>query len=323
MFTNLVETDQVYGHRNDVPGFHGALQAIDAEVGEWLAAAGPGARPAGASPPTTAATRRRPGTDHTREHVPLLARFDGHGGRRHDGPFADVGASVLRWLTGRDAPLPGHAVSSERTKFCVGRGETGRSRELAHCGFTGRHHSLDGAGRRGGPSSPAAAAPRARRARPRRRATAAQPPSPSRRRRSAAERHRAARHAARRSRAARSSRATRRASCNTSTGAQATQGQARDRARQGAAARRRASSTRRRHRGRRATAATLRVDMSYSFDGIDTVYVKTSRMTAQKTPKGWRVVRRPAVRGRARAVGVHDLQGPHEHALPRARARRA
>ena len=37
-----------------------------------------------------------PGTDHTREHVPLLARFDGHGGRRHDGPFADVGASVLR-----------------------------------------------------------------------------------------------------------------------------------------------------------------------------------------------------------------------------------
>ena len=41
-----------------------------------------------------------PGTDHTREHVPLLAAFAGHGGRRHDGPFADVGASVLtlaRW----------------------------------------------------------------------------------------------------------------------------------------------------------------------------------------------------------------------------------
>ena len=30
------------------------------------------------------------------------------GGGRHDGPLADVGASVLRWLTGRDAPqLPG------------------------------------------------------------------------------------------------------------------------------------------------------------------------------------------------------------------------
>ena len=49
-----------------------------------------------------------PGTDHTREHAPLLASFAGHGGRRHYGPFSDVGASVLRWLAGRDAPeLPG------------------------------------------------------------------------------------------------------------------------------------------------------------------------------------------------------------------------
>jgi phosphopentomutase len=49
-----------------------------------------------------------PRTDHTREYAPLLAVFDGHDSRRHDGPLADVGASVLRWLTGRDAPtLPG------------------------------------------------------------------------------------------------------------------------------------------------------------------------------------------------------------------------
>ena len=34
VFTNLVETDQVYGHRNDVPGYHEALKAIDAEVGD-------------------------------------------------------------------------------------------------------------------------------------------------------------------------------------------------------------------------------------------------------------------------------------------------
>ena len=47
-------------------------------------------------------------TDHTREYAPLLARFAGDGGRRHDGALADVGASVMRWLTGRDAPaLPG------------------------------------------------------------------------------------------------------------------------------------------------------------------------------------------------------------------------
>ena len=47
-------------------------------------------------------------TDHTREYVPLLAAFAGHGSRRHDGSLADVGASVLNWLTGAGCPsLPG------------------------------------------------------------------------------------------------------------------------------------------------------------------------------------------------------------------------
>jgi phosphopentomutase len=106
VFTNLVETDQVFGHRGDVPGFHGALRAIDAQVGAWLERLDPArdlliiTADHGCDPTT-------PGTDHTREHAPLLARFEGHEGRRHDGPFADVGASVLHWLTGRDAPLPG------------------------------------------------------------------------------------------------------------------------------------------------------------------------------------------------------------------------
>ena len=109
MFANLVETDQVFGHRKDIPGFHGALKGIDAAVGEWLPRLDPDrdllviTADHGVDPTT-------PGTDHTREHVPLLARFHDHGGR-HDGPFADVGASVLRWLAGRDAPgLPGHRV---------------------------------------------------------------------------------------------------------------------------------------------------------------------------------------------------------------------
>ncbi len=35
--------------------------------------------------------------------------------------------------------------------------------------------------------------------------------------------------------------------------------------------------------------ATMRVDLVYTFDGIDTEYVKTSRMSAQKTDKGWKV----------------------------------
>ncbi len=107
VFTNLVETDQVYGHRQDIPGFHDALKKIDEAVASWLERLDPErdllvlTADHGCDPTT-------PGTDHTREHAPLLASFAGHGGRGHYGPFSDVGASVLRWLAGRDAPeLPG------------------------------------------------------------------------------------------------------------------------------------------------------------------------------------------------------------------------
>lgn len=106
VFTNLIETDQRFGHRHDTSGFAAALTRIDAAVGGWLTDLGPDdllilTADHGVDP-------RSGHTDHTREHVPLLASFAGHGGRRHDGPFADVGASVLRWLTDADAPeLPG------------------------------------------------------------------------------------------------------------------------------------------------------------------------------------------------------------------------
>jgi phosphopentomutase len=106
VFTNLVETDQVYGHRHDEPGFHRALQEIDAFVARWLDLLGPEdllvlTADHGCDPTS-------PRTDHTREHVPLLARFAGHGSRRHDGPLPDVGASVLAWVAGRRArALPG------------------------------------------------------------------------------------------------------------------------------------------------------------------------------------------------------------------------
>jgi phosphopentomutase len=107
-FTNLVETDQVYGHRHDVEGFHGALQEIDVAVGQWLALLGPDdllvlTADHGVDPTASH-------TDHTREYAPLLASYDGSDGRRHDGPLADVGASVLQWLRGRNAPeLPGQS----------------------------------------------------------------------------------------------------------------------------------------------------------------------------------------------------------------------
>ena len=69
IFVNLVETDQVYGHRHDVEGFHEALKEIDAAVAGWLAAAarrrpaGPHRRPRRgperpATPTTRASTRR-------------------------------------------------------------------------------------------------------------------------------------------------------------------------------------------------------------------------------------------------------------------------
>jgi phosphopentomutase len=106
IFVNLVETDQIYGHRHDVPGFAAALARIDTAVAQWL----PGLRSDdllvltadhGVDPATDH-------TDHTREYAPLLARFAGDGGQRHDGTLADVGASVLAWLTGsRESPLPG------------------------------------------------------------------------------------------------------------------------------------------------------------------------------------------------------------------------
>ncbi|HEX5146863.1 MAG TPA: phosphopentomutase, partial [Conexibacter sp.] len=87
------------------------LQEIDFAVERWLELLGPDdllvlTADHGCDP-------LHPGTDHTREHAPLLAVFDGHDGRRHDGPLADVGASVLRWLAGRDAPdLPGTSFVS-------------------------------------------------------------------------------------------------------------------------------------------------------------------------------------------------------------------
>src|SRR5215211_3505463 len=110
IFVNLVETDEVYGHRHDVEGFHRALREIDAAVAGWLhllrdddllvLTADHGVDP------------NVDHTDHTREYAPLLARFSGQDGRRHDGPLSDVGASVLRWLTGRDAEgLPGEAFA--------------------------------------------------------------------------------------------------------------------------------------------------------------------------------------------------------------------
>jgi phosphopentomutase len=75
IFTNLVDFDTLYGHRNDVEGYARNLELLDVRLPEILEALGPedvfmltadhGCDPSDAS------------TDHTREHVPMLAAGPG------------------------------------------------------------------------------------------------------------------------------------------------------------------------------------------------------------------------------------------------------
>src|SRR4051794_696369 len=106
IFTNLVETDMLWGHRNDPVNFHRALQDFDRRLPDVLAALRDGdllilTSDHGVDPTT-------PSTDHSREHALLLAYVEGKNaaGRRHDGEFADVGATVNAWLGGK-APKRG------------------------------------------------------------------------------------------------------------------------------------------------------------------------------------------------------------------------
>ena len=71
IFVNLVDFDQQYGHRNDVEGYGEALEQFDAWLPEFESALRPGdlalfTADHGCDPTV-------PGTDHTREYVPLLA----------------------------------------------------------------------------------------------------------------------------------------------------------------------------------------------------------------------------------------------------------
>jgi phosphopentomutase len=98
LFANLVDFDQLYGHRNDAPGFYKALQDFDNALPAFAASlkeedllfitADHG------NDPTT------PSTDHARENVPVLAfgpRVRPFAIGRRD-TFADLGATVADWL---------------------------------------------------------------------------------------------------------------------------------------------------------------------------------------------------------------------------------
>jgi phosphopentomutase len=98
IFANLVDFDSEFGHRRDIPGYAAALEAFDRRIPEIEAAlreddlviitADHGNDPSWR------------GTDHTREHVPILSFGSGLKldviGRRDS--FADIGASVLAHL---------------------------------------------------------------------------------------------------------------------------------------------------------------------------------------------------------------------------------
>jgi phosphopentomutase len=112
VFVNLVETDMLWGHRNDPINFHRCLQDFDRRLPDLLDALRPGdllivTSDHGCDPTT-------PSTDHSREHALLLAYVHGKNanGRIHEGEFADVGATVNAWLGGK-APgrrLPGQPI---------------------------------------------------------------------------------------------------------------------------------------------------------------------------------------------------------------------
>ena len=98
VFTNFVDFDMLYGHRRDVPGYAAALEAFDARLPEFERRMRPGdlaliTADHGCDPTF-------PGSDHTREHVPVL--FFGPNiqvrdlGQR-DG-FADMGQTIARHL---------------------------------------------------------------------------------------------------------------------------------------------------------------------------------------------------------------------------------
>jgi phosphopentomutase len=107
VFVNLVETDMLWGHRNDPVNFHRCLQDFDRRLPDLLEALRPNdlfilTSDHGCDPTT-------PSTDHSREHALLLAYVEGKNadGGTHEGEFADVGATVNAWLGGK---APGRGI---------------------------------------------------------------------------------------------------------------------------------------------------------------------------------------------------------------------
>ena len=109
IFTNLVDFDMLFGHRLDARGFGRALEEFDRWLPRFLERLTPGdllliTADHGCDPTT-------PGTDHTREYVPLLVwHRDGVRGRNLGtrATFADVAATIAAAFS---LPFPGEGSS--------------------------------------------------------------------------------------------------------------------------------------------------------------------------------------------------------------------
>jgi phosphopentomutase len=112
VFTNLVDFDELYGHRNDPSGYARALEAFDARLPELIETLGPDdalfVTADHGNDPTT------PSTDHSRESVPLLVM----GERIRPGllsgrsSLADCGATICE-LLGLPAKVDGASFATE------------------------------------------------------------------------------------------------------------------------------------------------------------------------------------------------------------------
>jgi len=98
IFVNLVDTDMLFGHRNDPEGYGKAIEEIDSYLPEILNSLTSNdlliiTADHGCDPTT-------PGTDHTREQVPVLmynSKIKSKNLGERD-TFADVAATISEWL---------------------------------------------------------------------------------------------------------------------------------------------------------------------------------------------------------------------------------
>lgn len=98
VFSNFVDFDMLFGHRRDIAGYAEALEAFDRRLPELIAALDEGdvlllAADHGCDPSW-------PGSDHTREHIPVLGYGAGlqAGSLGERSSFADIGQSLARFF---------------------------------------------------------------------------------------------------------------------------------------------------------------------------------------------------------------------------------